>query len=82
MVLENNSPNLISREMMQTNPIYIARNHLVEKAINSILEDDDFSVMRKMLSLLKKPFKEIESEKEFSLPPNPQEIVTNTFCGT
>ena len=35
---------------MQTNPIYIARNHLVEKAINSILENDDFSVMRKMLS--------------------------------
>ena len=67
---------------MQTNPIYIARNHLVEKAINSILENDDFSVMRKMLSLLKKPFKEIKSEKEFSLTPNPQEIVVNTFCGT
>ncbi|PPR36019.1 MAG: hypothetical protein CFH30_01277, partial [Alphaproteobacteria bacterium MarineAlpha8_Bin1] len=38
--------------------------------------------MRKMLSLLKKPFKEIKSEKEFSLPPNPQQIVVNTFCGT
>jgi len=82
ILLENNSPNLISREMIQNNPIYIARNHLVEKAINSILENDDFSVMRKMLSLLKKPFKEIKSEKEFSLPPNPQQIVVNTFCGT
>ncbi len=82
IVLENSSPNLISKEMMQTNPVYIARNHLVEKAINSILENDDFSIMRKMLALLKKPFNEIKGEKKFSLPPNPQEIVANTFCGT
>ena len=67
--------------MKNKNPLFIPRNHLVEKAINEAVEKSDFSMVNDLVEVLKKPF---ESNKKFNLsdPPKPNEDIKNTFCGT
>ena len=42
--------------MKNKNPLFIPRNHLVEKAINEAVEKCDFSMVNDLLEVLKKPF--------------------------
>lgn len=63
------------------NPIYIPRNHLVQKAIE-LSYQGDMSFCKKLLTVLDSPFQEREEYKEFTLPPLQQERVERTFCGT
>ncbi len=72
----------IAIEMDKVNPIYIPRNHLVENIIKNAELHDDFSPMKEMLDIIKKPFSEKPLKEKFSLPPEPHEVVPNTFCGT
>ncbi len=78
---ENNQKSDIAKKMMKINPIYIPRNHIIESSIKSAL-DNDFSEMRELLKLIKNPFTEKTKNKKFSIPPKPNEVVSNTFCGT
>ena len=82
MLQENKSFCQISKRMRKVNPAYIARNHLVEKAINEAINKNDFSFTRQLLKLLKKPFEERKNMGTFTNPPNSNEVVKNTFCGT
>ena len=72
----------IANQMDQVNPIYIPRNHLVEDAIDSAVENNDFKKMKMLLRVIKEPFSEKKKYSIFSSPPKPNEIVKNTFCGT
>ena len=68
--------------MKSINPIYIPRNHLVEKIIDKAVNNNDFSMLREMLSLIREPYKNKKNMKKYSEPPSPREIIKNTFCGT
>ena len=71
----------IIKNMNKTNPIYIPRNHQVEKAIAFGLKND-FSFVDKLIKVLENPYEEKEGFEEYLMPPKPEEIVLETFCGT
>ncbi len=67
--------------MRSVNPVLIARNHQVERAIQAAV-NDDFSVFEKMNLALMNPLEENEEFAEFKTAPQPEERVKATFCGT
>ena len=68
--------------MESSNPVFIPRNHLVERAIEAAVENNDFSEMKTLLTILSKPYEEQSKYGEYMKPPKPQEVVLQTFCGT
>jgi len=70
-----------SEKMNQVNPIYIPRNHQVEKAIQAALIGD-YSIFKEMNQLLLNPFLEQAGFERYALPPQEDEKIKNTFCGT
>ena len=79
---EDNSQHCIIRNMNLCNPIYIPRNHIVADVINHAIIDDDYSYIDELINILAAPFNFKEKAKSFSLPPQKDEIITQTFCGT
>lgn len=67
--------------LSQLNPLYIPRNHLVQKAIESSYKGDD-SFFHRFNEVLKRPFDVQVNAEEFSLPAKPEEKIEETFCGT
>ncbi|GBR50174.1 hypothetical protein AA106555_0116 [Neokomagataea thailandica NBRC 106555] len=65
--------------MQNTNPCIIPRNHLVEDAINAAY-DGDLSRFKTLREALRTPF--ADHDKAFTRPPQPEECIANTFCGT
>ncbi|MCJ8332545.1 MAG: YdiU family protein, partial [Lentisphaeria bacterium] len=63
------------------NPLYIPRNHQVERAIQGALVGD-LTVFHEMNRVLKNPFEFQEDLESYSLEPKPEEVVCATFCGT
>ena len=68
--------------MESSNPVFIPRNHLVERAIEAAVENNDFSKMKTLLTILSKPYEEQSKYGEYMKPPKPLEVVHQTFCGT
>ncbi|MBT7086980.1 MAG: hypothetical protein HN931_12490 [Desulfobacterales bacterium] len=67
--------------MNSVNPVFIPRNHQVEKAIQgAILED--YTIFEQLNEVLKNPFLEQPEFEKFKVPPLPEERITETFCGT
>ena len=54
--------------MMKSNPKYILRNYLAQEAIEAA-QQGDFSVLNKLLEVLKNPFIENQKYNEFSKAP-------------
>jgi len=73
------NPNL--EKLDRLNPLYIPRNHLVQKAIELSYQGDD-SFFKTLSEVLRKPFEAQAGREEFSLPPKEAEKVLRTFCGT
>ena len=68
--------------MQAVNPVYIPRNHQIEAAIRAAEDHDDFSVFHELHEVLQKPY-ELQSQRDaYMLPPEPHEVVQQTFCGT
>lgn len=67
--------------MQAANPIYIARNHRVEQAIEAA-NSGDFHPFEDLLLVLENPFAEQADFADFETPPDPDEVVQATFCGT
>jgi uncharacterized protein YdiU (UPF0061 family) len=76
------SPSDRAREMRQVNPAFIPRNHRIEQAITSAVEDDDFSLFDALLEVLSRPYEEQPAFAPYMQPPEPTERVLQTFCGT
>ena len=72
----------IALSMESSNPVFIPRNHLVERAIEAAVENNDFSEMKTLLAILNRPYDEQSSYSDFMKPPKPHEVVHQTFCGT
>ncbi|MFT4715258.1 MAG: hypothetical protein ACI861_000422 [Paracoccaceae bacterium] len=72
---------VILKTAQAANPIFIARNHRVEAAIDAA-NQEDFAPFEALIDVLKKPFEAQPSMVEFEKPPKENEIVQATFCGT
>lgn len=68
--------------MQAVNPVYIPRNHQIEAAIRAAEDHNDFSVFHALHEVLQKPFVQQHGKERYQLPPEPEEIVEQTFCGT
>ena len=79
---EKQSQKVLLKKMNAVNPLFIPRNHLVEKAINEIVEKNNLSPLDDLLEVLKNPFTEKKNKSKFSRPPDNSEDIKNTFCGT
>jgi uncharacterized protein YdiU (UPF0061 family) len=72
----------IKTKMNHVNPAYIPRNHLVEQAIQSFIENHDRTLLDNLLRVLKNPFQQQEHTEHLQCLPLPHERVYQTFCGT
>jgi len=68
--------------MQSVNPVYIPRNHLIEELIRAAEDENDFTLFHELSSVLENPFTRKEGMDKYMLPPEPQQVVENTFCGT
>ncbi len=67
--------------MLRVNPAIIPRNHRVEEAIAAALADD-LAPFERLLAAIEKPFDDRPDFASFEQPPEPHEVVHQTFCGT
>jgi uncharacterized protein YdiU (UPF0061 family) len=68
--------------MRAVNPAFIPRNHLVQRAIDYATQAEDFGPMEELLSVLVEPFDDHPGHDDLTMPPTPDQAVTQTFCGT
>jgi uncharacterized protein YdiU (UPF0061 family) len=69
-------------KMLAVNPVYIPRNHQIEAAIRAAEDHNDFSVFHNLHDVLQKPYELKLGKDAYMLPPEPGEVVHQTFCGT
>jgi len=82
-LVEDASSNKKRQQLMQSvNPVYIPRNHQIERAIRAAEDHNDFSVFDELQQVLQNPFDIQHDKKSYMLPPLAEEIVHQTFCGT
>ena len=67
--------------MRLANPAVIARNHRVEQVI-AAANAEDLEPMRRLCTALSTPYTLTEENADLAIPPQPDERVTQTFCGT
>ena len=67
--------------MRATNPSVIPRNHRIEQAILAAVEDD-FAPFHRLVDVLSDPYADHADAADLKRPPQPSEIVRETFCGT
>jgi uncharacterized protein YdiU (UPF0061 family) len=67
--------------MQQSNPVFIPRNHQIEKAITQAITGnyEHFHLLNRVLA---KPFSEQEEYQALTEAPSDDEIIHQTFCGT
>ena len=68
--------------MQAVNPVYIPRNHQIEAAIRAAEDQGDFSVFHALHEVLQHPFTQQHGKDRYMQPPEPDEVVRQTFCGT
>lgn len=70
------------RERMRAvNPLFIARNHLVQGAIEAA-EAGDLAPFHRLAERVADPFRWDPSDADLARPAQPEERVLRTFCGT
>jgi uncharacterized protein YdiU (UPF0061 family) len=68
--------------MQHVNPVYIPRNHQIEAVIRAGEDDGDFSAFHALHDVLQNPYTQQKGKESYQRPPKPEEMVTQTFCGT
>ena len=68
--------------MEAVNPAFVLRNHLAQWAVDAAIERMDFEPMRRLHAVLSRPFDDQPEQSDLARPPQPEERVTTTFCGT
>jgi len=79
---ENSDDAARQARMQMINPVYIPRNHRIEAAIRAAEDHDDFSVFHELHAVLQSPWERQAGKDDYMLPPEPDEVVQQTFCGT
>lgn len=67
--------------MHAANPAYIPRNHRVEQMIEAAAAGD-LVPFERLLSVLSRPYEAQPNASDLARPPQPSEVVQQTFCGT
>ena len=68
--------------MRLVNPVYIPRNHQIEAVIRAAEDHNDFAPFHALHEVLQNPFQYQAGKDSYMLPPEPDEVVEQTFCGT
>jgi serine/tyrosine/threonine adenylyltransferase len=68
-------------EMRRANPAVIPRNHRVEAALEAAV-DGDLDPLEDLLRVVTSPWEEHPASRPYRSPPEPHEVVRQTFCGT
>jgi uncharacterized protein YdiU (UPF0061 family) len=68
--------------MNAVNPAFIPRNHRVEAMIKAAIDDQDFTPMEELLTVLARPYEDQPEFARYAEPPLAHERVLATFCGT
>ncbi|MGJ5207505.1 protein adenylyltransferase SelO [Bradyrhizobium sp. HKCCYLR20261] len=68
--------------MRKVNPAFIPRNHRIEAVISAAVENDDYAPFEELHAVLAKPFEDQPERADYAQPPEPEERVLQTFCGT
>ena len=68
--------------MQNVNPAFIPRNHRVEQALDAAIEFEDFSPFADLLTVLSRPYEDQAAFADCANPPQTDERVFRTFCGT
>ena len=68
--------------MRAVNPAFIPRNHRVEAIIEAAVNRDDFAPFEELLTVLSKPYEDQPEFAAYAEPPQPEQRVLQTFCGT
>ncbi len=76
------TPEARRNTMRSVNPAYIPRNHRVEAVIRAAVDRDDFAPFEELLTVLSQPFEDQPAFAHYAEPPQEQERVRQTFCGT
>ncbi len=71
----------IRAAMERVNPAIIPRNHRIEEAIQAGLSGD-YGSFESLLAALERPYEERSEFAAYRIPPEREERVTRTFCGT
>ncbi len=69
------------KRMRRINPVYIARNHQVQKAID-LAVGGDYELVHRLGKVLANPCIRQKGAEDLELTPLPHEVVHRTFCGT
>ncbi len=68
--------------MLIKNPALIPRNHLVEEALDSAVNNQDIRPFCKLLEALQSPFSKTADMSNYAQLPPPRSEPYHTFCGT
>jgi uncharacterized protein YdiU (UPF0061 family) len=79
---EGGDQNARREAMRKINPLFIPRNHLVEEAIDAAVKREDYAPFETLLTVLSKPFEDQPEYARYAEPPQPHQVVHQTFCGT
>ncbi len=73
----------VAGSMRAANPLYIARNHLVEEALAAASEYGDTALAQQLLAVLAQPFTERPGLARYTQPASAElALGYRTFCGT
>jgi uncharacterized protein YdiU (UPF0061 family) len=79
---EPHSPGERQAAMLSVNPAFIPRNHRVEAVIQAAMLNDDYAPFEELLAVLSKPYQDQPQFADYAEPPQPDQRVLQTFCGT
>ncbi|WP_168012319.1 protein adenylyltransferase SelO [Halomonas salinarum] len=72
----------IVARLRATNPAVIPRNHQVAHALKAADEQNDYGPFESLLAAVTSPFEDPDGEVDYRQPPQSNEQVLRTFCGT
>jgi protein adenylyltransferase len=82
---ENVEPSARAAAMRRVNTAFIPRNHRVEEIIRAAVDHGDYAPFEALLDVVTRPYDDRADRPElarFAEPPEPEERVLETFCGT
>ncbi|MEI7024089.1 protein adenylyltransferase SelO [Paenibacillus sp. y28] len=72
----------VQQLMQRSNPAVIPRNHRVEEALKAAVEQEDYTVMERLVDILSRPYDHDAEQEAYCTPPEPSAQPYRTFCGT